>query len=235
MQGVPARKPLARGLKGVKRDWSDAKKIEVATNYNALGNISQAAALAGVPRDTVKFWMKQDWWKEMMQDVRQEDDSALDAKMTKIVKRTLEQLEDRIEGGDYVLDSKTGRTIRIPVKARELNNTTRTLLDRREVIRAQPQLIEAQEAAQDRLSKLAEQFAQMVQGVNRRLNEKTIEGKVQDANSGEISKGEGETRSLAQELGREKPREESRIPEEAVSEKGGNTISEHESHTGVQS
>ena len=44
----------------------------------------------------------------------------------------------RIEEGDYQYDQKTGRLVKIPLKARDLERITSGLFDKRQLIRKQP-------------------------------------------------------------------------------------------------
>jgi hypothetical protein len=183
--GRPARslvapKPKTNGRPKGRRNWSEAKRIEFITTYLAMGNFAQTCAVTRIPLHTAHNWRKQPWWKEFVAQVQAEGDVEVDTKISKIVSRTLAQLEDRVEHGDHILDSRTGEVRRIPVKLRDLTGTTTQLLQRREVIRKAPAAAEQAEATQDRLNKLAEQFTRMVQGVTNKINEKVIEGEIID-------------------------------------------------------
>ena len=69
-------------------------------------------------------------------------------------------LMSRIEEGDYQYDQKTGRLVKVPLKARDLERITSGLFDKRQLIRKQPTNIKQDDLSQaERLVNLANQFA----------------------------------------------------------------------------
>ena len=81
--------------------------------------------------------------------------------MSKVIDKALDMLVSRIEDGDYQYDQKTGRLVKVPLKARDLERVAAGLFDKRQLIRKQPTNIKSDPAGQtDRLLKLAEQFAE---------------------------------------------------------------------------
>lgn len=141
--------------------WPESKRIEVVTALLALGNATTAAAVTKVPLETVRAWKKQEWFKEMVQQIQDEDNQELDTKFTKIIRKTLDTIEDRLENGNFQFDPKTGRVMRIPVNLRDTHRVMSDLVDKRKLIRNQPVASENEEGAASRLAKLAVQFAEM--------------------------------------------------------------------------
>jgi len=121
-----------------------------------------------VPLKTMEQWKTSDWWKEMEKKIRSDEEQHLDAKLTKIIDKTLEKLVDSIENGEHIYDQRTGQIKRMPAKMRDLNNAFNTILDKRQLIRKQPTKIVEQQNTATQLQNLADQFAKFV-------NQKVIE------------------------------------------------------------
>ncbi len=162
-----------------KSPWSDATKIQVVTAYLTLGKAPLVEALTGVPRQTIRLWKTQPWWGEMVREVQTEENQEVDARLSKIINKTLDVVDDRLEKGDWILDSRLGQAIRVPVKLRDASATARDLFQQRDKIRNAPVAREREEAQADRLLKLAEQFAEFAKAV-RPQKEIEIEGEVID-------------------------------------------------------
>lgn len=142
--------------------WTEAKKVELVTTYLSTGSLLMACGICKVPYSTAKFWKTQPWFKEMVDNIQAEDTTQLDAKLSKIVNKTLEVISDRLEGGDYILDSKTGTVKRVPVKMRDAKTVAVDLFDKRQLIRKQPTKITEQQTVDKRLENLAERFEKFV-------------------------------------------------------------------------
>ena len=129
--------------------------------YLALGNLSETSKIINVPLPTLSKWKQADWWKELVDDIQSGENQRSDNKMTKVIDRALDILVERLEQGDYQYDQKTGKLIKVPLKARDLERISSGLFDKRQLIRKQPTNIKVDSVTQaDRLLKLAEQFAQ---------------------------------------------------------------------------
>ena len=143
--------------------WNERKRIEAVTTYLSTGNRLETSRLTGVPVKTLDTWKYKDWWKEMEKTIRSEEEQQLDAKLTKIIDKTLEKLVDSIENGEHIYDQRTGKIKRMPAKMRDLNNAFNTILDKRQLIRKQPTKIIEQTSTATQLQQLADSFAKFVQ------------------------------------------------------------------------
>ena len=143
--------------------WKESKRIEVVTTYLSTGNYAETSRLCGVPLPTLEQWKKADWWKDIEKSIRASEETQLDAKLTKIIDRTLEKLVDSIENGEHIYDQRTGKIKRMPAKMRDLNNAFNTILDKRQLIRKQPTKIIEQTSTATQLQQLADSFAKFVQ------------------------------------------------------------------------
>lgn len=142
--------------------WSEKKKMEAVTTYIGLGSPTLTAQQIGVPFETLRSWMKTDWWKEKIHEIQNEDYDKLDNKLSKALDKAIDVINDRIESGDYVVDPKTGKVRQIPVKLRDVNIAFNTLLDKRQLIRKQPTKIVEQQSTALALQQLADSFAKFV-------------------------------------------------------------------------
>ena len=149
---------------GGKGWWPEKKKIEAVTAWMSSGSLPIASATTSVPLETIRTWRKMPWWKEMEQQIKDEDNQELDAKFSKIVRKTLDVIEDRIDNGNFQLDPKTGRVLRVPVNLRDTHRVMSDLVDKRKVIRNEPTKSMSNEGVNDRLVKLASQFAEFALG-----------------------------------------------------------------------
>ena len=150
--------------------WGGDQKLQAAASYIMLGNLKEVSDITGIPYITLKVWKTTDWWKDLILEIRDEDISQLDAKLQKIVSKALVAVEDRLDKGDYQYDPKTGKPVRIPVKAHIALKVTTDLLARQEKIRSAPQRAEVEKTIDARLSKLADEFARFAKGGTRTIN-----------------------------------------------------------------
>ncbi len=156
------------------KQYPDAKKIEVVTTYLALGKAPLVEAVTGVPRQTIRQWKMQPWWKDLVDEIQTEDDSELDGKLSRIIDRSLDAVVDRIDNGDFILDSRSGTVKRVPVKLRDVHKVSTELIDKRNLIRGKPTSITQKVTVEDMMGKLADEFKKWAKLV--RPDEKTIEG-----------------------------------------------------------
>jgi hypothetical protein len=143
------------------RHYPDKLKAKAVRTYMKCGSLPKTAEIIGVPFYTVQSWRyRTNWWPELMKRFQEESDRKLASQMEDVVKKAIVQIEDRIDNGDKILDSKTGEVISVPVKMRDLTTATKTLADRTDVLigRATKDSI-AKEAMADKLAKLAKEFA----------------------------------------------------------------------------
>lgn len=145
---------------GTLGQWSDTQRIELVTTWLATGNLALSAATLGIPEVTARKWKASDWWKQIVEDLRQEENISLDAKLSKVVQKSVEQLLDRVEGGDYQYDQKTGQLVRKPISARDAAKITSDMLERRDILQGKKeQVSDSTKKVEDRLLKLADEFA----------------------------------------------------------------------------
>lgn len=157
------------------KPYPDKKKTEAVVTYLALGKLPLVSSVVDVPVTTLRQWKVQPWWKELEEEIRREDEYELDAKLSKIIDKSLDAVTERIEGGEFILDSKTGTVKRIPVKLKDVHRVAVDLVDKRNLIRGKPTSRTEKTHVVDTMEKLAQTFAEWaVKHI--RNQEKVVEG-----------------------------------------------------------
>ena len=144
--------------------WSEKKKLEVLAYYLANGSVADTCRECRVPYRTIQMWKSQDWWKDKVRDIQNEEYDKLDVKLSKALDKALDQVMNRIENGDHIYDPRTGAIRQIPAKLRDVNNAFNSIMDKRQLIRKQPTKIVEQQSTAAQLANLANQFAAFVSG-----------------------------------------------------------------------
>ena len=154
-----------RKIPGTTGWHSDNQRIQLVTTYLATGNLALAASTLEIPESTARRWKATDWWKQMVEDIRSEENLALDAKLHKVVDKSVEALLDRVENGDFQFDQRTGKMMRKPISARDASVVTRDMIDRRELLQGKKVVQQDNtRKMEDRLLKLAEEFSRFARG-----------------------------------------------------------------------
>src|ERR1700744_931459 len=78
----------------------DARREAFTLAYFESGNAKEAAALAGIHYNTAMEWKRSKWFPVAIRALQTSLDKKLDGRITKILARTLDLIEDRIEKGD---------------------------------------------------------------------------------------------------------------------------------------
>lgn len=145
--------------------FSDSQKIEAVTTYLALGNLVTTSAVLKIKECTLRLWKSKDWWKEIEQELRLQDDLILSNRLQRLINKSFDNVADRLEHGDFIYDQKTGQLVRKPVAMKDAHKVGVDLIDKREfLINKLPTSVGA-EAIEDKLLKLAEKFAQIASSV----------------------------------------------------------------------
>ena len=154
--------------------YPEKKKIEVVTTYLVLGKAPLVEAVTGVPRQTIRVWKMQPWWKELVDEIQTEENTELDSKLSRVVDRSLDVVMDRLENGDFILDSRSGEVKRVPVKMRDAHRVSAESIDKRQLIRRKQEITADKATVEDVMKKLAMQFQEFVQLQVKKEKEKVI-------------------------------------------------------------
>jgi hypothetical protein len=126
----------------------------------------------------------QPWWKELELEITSEDDLELSGKLKKIVDRSLDAVVDRLQNGDFIFNSKTGKIDRSPVKLRDVHRVSVDLIDKYNLIRGKPTSRVEKVAVEDAMIKLANQFQEWAKSLRppEKVIGTTYEGELTNGN-----------------------------------------------------
>lgn len=141
------------------KPWPIDKRVEVVSHWLVLGNMKQVAAVTGVPYDLIRKWKAEQWWTDMVAEIRATQNLELDHKMSNIVNKSLDAVLDRVENGDFIYDQKSGEIRRKPAALRDLHRVSVDILTKREVIRTDAPTENSKTTVQDHLKMLAQEMA----------------------------------------------------------------------------
>ena len=144
------------------RHWSDAQKIEAVTLWLTMGNLRLVAATLNIPEMTMRAWRKTDWWKSIAEEIKLQEKIQFSATAQRVIAKSLEVIQDRLEGGDYIYDQKQGQLIRKPVSVRDATAVASAMIDKKVLLDKSEFQQETAESIEQRLEKLMNKFAAMV-------------------------------------------------------------------------
>ena len=208
------------------KNYSDAKKMEVVCAYAVSGNARRVSELTRVAEGTVRAWKTTEWWNELMDRIHQEQNEELDVKLTKLVDKAVDQINDRLDNGDYVYDARAGELRRKPVNAKDMAIVTAITLDKRQLLRGEPTARVEKVSENDKLVRLAAEFkkfaeAKQIESVALRIEEDNYasqEREVQEGHLIEYSDGDevGETSATSDSNSNEQGGEEEDNSEDSL-------------------
>lgn len=171
---MKTRKKLVRAVDArTNKSWGDKQKLEAAQSFMLLGNLALTARITGIPEITLRVWKRSEWWKNIMAELKEQENLEMSGRLRKIVDASLLAVEDRIVNGDLVFDQKTGEMRRKMVNLKDAHKVAVDLMDKREKLEKTVVGGSNDEQQDDgRLEKLAEKFAQFV---NKKLEGKSTE------------------------------------------------------------
>lgn len=138
---------------------SNEKRYEIAKTLMATGNNRLTAELHKMNYSTLMQWKKQDWWKEMWDEIKREQRLELNSKLGGLAELTIDILKDRLQNGDFVLNNKTGEIVRKPVGIRDANVAMNNLLTHIQKTDQMEQQADQTAGTEDILKQLAREFS----------------------------------------------------------------------------
>lgn len=148
-------------------------------------------AVTGVPSQTIRLWKMQPWWKDLVREIQTSEDQELDGKLSRVIDKSIDVINDRLEKGDFILDSRSGTIRRVPVKFKDTHRVASDLLDKRNVLRGKPTSITERVSTEDVLRKLAAQFQEFTKFQKTKLIEGDVVDALYDAGETELQEGIG--------------------------------------------
>ena len=149
-------------VRGNRKYFSDKEKMEAACTFAVTGNSRRTAEITKISECTIRAWKQTEWWNEIQANIVKEQDEELDTKLTKLVDKAVEGVNDRLDNGDYVYDAKNEKIVRKPINGKDLAIITAITVDKRQLLRGLPTSRTEKVSQDERLLKLAEQFKSFV-------------------------------------------------------------------------
>lgn len=111
---------------------TEAEKLQCARSYFLTGNLSAIAREYGIFYNDLLELARSASFQEEVKNLEREANAQLKVKMTTLLGKSLEALEDRLEHGDWKL-TKQGE-IQIPVSARDLATISHIMFEKKKAI-----------------------------------------------------------------------------------------------------
>lgn len=196
--------------------YPDSKKLEAVKLWLLTGNLVHTAAFLNIPHPTLRQWRYTEWWKDLVEELRQEETIELSNRLKRLAEKSMTVLEDRLENGDFVL--KDGELVRKPVNLRDTTLALNSVHDRRQRMLDKRDDKQDNKQQIDRLAALAAKFEEIagkrqpiqvtdvVFGVEHAVHDQREEGLQEGVSLGaqeEAQSGEG---SRSQELSQSESR-----------------------------
>lgn len=188
--------------------YPEAKKIEVAALWAVLRDVEKVHHIEQVPRWAIKKWMKEPWWDNVVQHVTKEQNDLLDARLTSVVHKAVDLIQDRIEHGE-IQKTKDGEEIRVPTRLRDATHALETTFKQRQLLRGEATSRTEAVDSNAKLTQLKDQFEKLAK--SKQVNtEQPLEGEyvtISGAGEGQTPEAEAisETEIASQGEGREGP------------------------------
>ena len=114
-----------------------------------------------IPYATMMTWRNQDWWKPALRELREQESEKLDARLTKVINKSLDAMEDRLENGDERVFAN-GLVVNQKIGFRDLAVAGLAIgFDKRALGRGDPTSRTEVVSDKDRLDQLQNQFKQI--------------------------------------------------------------------------
>lgn len=145
-------------VKGTSLAVPEDIRVKAVTVWLACGSVMATAEAVGESPEALRRWMTKDWWVELETAVRNEGLTKVNSRLGKLVDKALTAVEDRLNFGDHIFDSRTGDTVRIPVKAQVAAKIANDAIHAQGVLEARMRQQQNAEGLEAHLKTLAESF-----------------------------------------------------------------------------
>ena len=167
---IPEEDPLRDMMIQEKSPWSVDDRLRACMLFQVTGSSKKVAGLTGIPDSTIRYWKTtSDWWPEASRQARKAHQEQLDAMMTGVIHRSIQEIGDRIENGNTKV-SKNGEQYKIPVSSDELVRVTDKVYDKRALSRGDPTSRQEKVDPNEMLKNLFQQFESMVEKHHRPIS-----------------------------------------------------------------
>lgn len=133
--------------------YTPEDRLRAALAWAVTGTAQGASDVCGIPRTTIDTWTREEWWLPLVVEARQVKDDELDAKLTKVIDTAMQRLQER-------LDDPEGMT---KAMLNQIAITVAICADKRQLLRGLPTSRTERVSSEDRINKLRDEFAGMMQ------------------------------------------------------------------------
>lgn len=153
------------------QQYTQDQILSAAATYLSTGNMTKAAQASKVKLPTISYWKRNSaWWPLLAKYIRRKLNDELDAKLTGIISKSVEEMHDRLENGEEVV-TKDGQVIRRKVSYRDLAVGTGVAFDKRQLGRGEATARVEHQDQRELVNKLEQQF-------KRFATTKVVEGEI---------------------------------------------------------
>ena len=175
------------GIYNKKSCYSPEQRISALTTWLLTGSLLKAATLSGVDYSAVRQWAStSEWWKEGIARIRKQKNDELDARITLMIDKTMDEIEERILLGDEVVHGPSGQKIRKKINGKDLTTMVAILYDKRALMRGDPTSMQGKATGAGVLADLKKDFEKLADDIQQRARD----GKLEKVVNPEIDNGE---------------------------------------------
>lgn len=117
----------------VGKRYTTADKMNAALAYLLTRSSTKVEEMTGISSRLVRYWMKTDWWPDLLAEASNFKNKELDGLWTRQIHTATEEMFKRLEQGDPYLNN--GTIHYMPVKFRDLLLALGVLTDKRHALR----------------------------------------------------------------------------------------------------
>jgi len=143
-------------------EWDFETRVNAAICWLVTGSVEKASVMSEIPERTIRDWIKQPWWDDVVDTAKGIKQKELDALWTGLIHKSADALRDRVDNGDSVLD-KFGNIKKVPIKGKDLAFITAIAVDKRALARGQATSRTERISIEEKLSKIGEKLESMAE------------------------------------------------------------------------
>jgi len=143
------------------------ERMRAALAWVITGTCQGVEDHTGIARRTVQDWVVSEWWEPLVTEARQLKQFELDASLTNIIHKCSQRLTERLDDPEGI--SKAG--------IQQIATTLAIAMDKRALMRGDPTSRSERVSSEDRINKLRDEFAGMMQ---KRVDQNKVKDRTPD-------------------------------------------------------
>lgn len=112
-------------------------ELEAVRRYALCGSLAQVSRDLGIAIYQLQKLQRAQWWQDELAALRRESCAIKNASLERIHEKTLSELEDRLEHGDYIATA-SGRLIRQKLSGKDLARISEAVFKQRQLLMGEP-------------------------------------------------------------------------------------------------